>query len=118
MTIKEQVINESIERINKRLKVLQDLFEANPVSRICEIRIEAQKLLEKNTTIEQRTSKEFTAKIEQLAKEEKKQFRLANKLKNSSKLIDEQIRLDSELSSLNSELYYMNMKKDRGANSL
>jgi len=107
MSIKEQVIHETKKRIEKRLKVLRDLFEANPVSRICEIRIEAQKLLEQNTTIEQRTSKEFTAKIEQLAKEEKKQFRLANKLKDSSKLIDEQVRMETELAELNRELYYI-----------
>jgi len=106
ITIKEKVINETIKRINKRLTFINEIFNASPGSRICEIRIEAQKLLETHTTLKERTSKEFTDKIEALAKDEKKQFSFLTKQRNP-KIIDEQVNLEIELSDLNRELYYI-----------
>ena len=105
MKTKEKIIRKSINRIEKRLKILQDLFSATPVSNICEIRIKAQKLLSKNTTIEQRTDKDFVAKIGQLGKEERQQLEIIEKRKNMSKIIDEQVQLKIELEELNNELY-------------
>lgn len=113
MNIKEQVINESIARINERLIKIKNILDANPIGEICKIRLEAQKLLEENKTIEQRTSKEFVVKIEMLAKREKEQFRLVKQMKNTSKLIDEQVDLEMQLQELNTELYYIERKRTK-----
>jgi hypothetical protein len=64
-------------------------------------------MLEKNKTIEQRTSKSFIDKLEELSAREDFLFKLADEGKDSNSLIDEQVRLESELSDLQSELYYM-----------
>ena len=37
MSIKEQVINEAIERINKRLKAINEIFECRPLNRVIEL---------------------------------------------------------------------------------
>ena len=47
MKTKEKVIRKSINRIEKRLKILQDLFESTPISRIYEIRTEIYNILSK-----------------------------------------------------------------------
>lgn len=111
MTTKEKVIRESIERNTKMLKEIKELLEANPLSRICELRSEAKKLLDENQGIEKRTSKEFVAKIDKLAKEEKRMFELAKKQQDSAKLIDEQVKLEMELNDLNNELYLVQRKQ-------
>jgi len=116
MTTKEKVIRESIERNTKRLNKIKTLLEANPLSRICELRMEAKKLLDENQGIEKRTSNDFVAKIDKLAKEEKKMFALAKKQKDSAKLIDEQVKLEMELSDLNNELYFI--ERRRAGNAL
>jgi len=110
MDIKRQVINESISRIEKRLNEINKIFNSNPLSEICKIRIEAQELLEQNKTIEQRTSKEFIEKIDVLAKKEKKLINFAKKQRYSVELIDEQVELESQLRDLNNELFHMNRK--------
>ncbi len=71
MTTKEKVINESICRIEKRLSEIAKINDTNPISDLIAIRQEAQKLLEENTTIQQRTSNEFISKIEALSKKRK-----------------------------------------------
>jgi hypothetical protein len=111
MTTKEKVIRESIERNIKRLNEIKTLLEANPLSRICELRMEAKKLFDENKGIEKRTSNEFVAKIDKLAKEEKKMFALAKKQQNSAQLIDEQVNLEMELSKLNNELYFIERRR-------
>jgi len=116
MTTKEKVIKESIERNTKRLNEIKTLLEANPLSRICELRMEAKKLLDENKGIEKRTSSDFVAKIDKLAKEEKKMFALAKKQQNSSNLIDEQVKLEMELGDLNNELYFI--ERRRAGNAL
>lgn len=62
MTTKEKVIRESITRIEKRLKEIDDINNARPISDLIEVRKEAQSLLDAHTTIEQRTSTEFIKK--------------------------------------------------------
>lgn len=109
MTTKEKVINQSIEQLKKRLKEINFILEANPLSEICKIRKEAQKMLNENKTVESRISDDFISKIEVLVKREKEQFDLAEKLKDSTKLIDEKVDLEFELLELRNELY--NLKK-------
>ena len=107
MKKKKKIINQSIEQIQKQLNEINFILESNPLSEICKIRAEAQKLLEENKTIDQRTSNDFVSKIEILAKREKEQFKIAEKGKNSSKLIDEKIYLEFELNDLKNELFHI-----------
>jgi hypothetical protein len=113
MTTKEKVINESIIRIEKRLTEIAKINDANPISDLIEIRQEAQKLLEENTTIQQRTSNEFIAKIEALSKKEKRCINLAkeNTGQKMIDLMDERIKLEFELRDLNNEKYYIERSK-------
>ncbi len=111
MTTKEKVINQSIKQVEKRLKKINFILGAAPVSEICKIRQEAQKLFDENKTVEQRTSDDFTSKIKVLSKREKEQFFLAEKSKDSIKLIEEKIKLEVELSDLRNELYYIERRK-------
>ena len=66
-------------------------------------------MLNENKTVESRISDDFISKIEVLVKREKEQFDLAEKLKDSTKLIDEKVDLEFELLELRNELY--NLKK-------
>lgn len=113
MTTKEKVIKESIDRNTKRLNEICSLLDANPLSRVIEIRTEAKKLFEENKGIEKRTSSEFVTKIDKLANEEKRMFELAEKQQDSIKLIDEKVKIEMELSDLNKELYYIEFKQSR-----
>jgi malate/lactate dehydrogenase len=107
MTTKEKIIKKSIEQVQRKLKEVDVLLESNPASEIICIRMEAQKLLNENTTLKQRTSSEFISKLEALSKREKEQFALAEKGKDSIKLIDQKVKLEFELSDLRNELYYI-----------
>lgn len=111
MPTKEKVINQSIERVEKQLKEINFILDANPLSEICKIRQESQKLLDENKTVEQRTSDDFISKIEVLSKREKEQFSLAEKSKDSIKLIDEKVKLEFELSELRNELYHIERRR-------
>jgi hypothetical protein len=104
MTIKEEIIRESIKRNTERLEEIRTLLESCPLSRIYELRMEAKRLFDENQGIEKRTCKEFVSQIDNLAKEEKRMFKLAKKQKDSAKLIEEQVRLEIELFDLNNEL--------------
>ena len=112
VTTKEKVIRQSIAVCEKKLSEINNILNANPVSRICEIRIEAQKLLDENKSIEKRMSKDFILKIEELAKLEKEQFRIAKQSSNSIKLIDDKVELEMELTDLKNELYHIERKKN------
>lgn len=107
MTTKENIIRKSISQVQTKLDKINSLLEARPLSEICKIRQEAQVLLEENKTLEQKTSKEFMLKIENLSKREKEQFKLAKQSRDSSKLIDEKIKLEFELTDLKNELFYI-----------
>lgn len=111
MTTKEKVIHQSIRQVEKRLKEINFILDANPLIEICKIRQEAQKLLDENKTLAQRTSDDFMSKIEVLSKREKAQFALAEKSKDRIKLIGEKVKLELELSDLRNELYHIERKK-------
>ena len=105
ITVKEQVVREAIKRVNKRLLKINSDLNCEPLSRVIEIRIEAQELLDSGAD---RTSIKFVASIIRLAKEEKQQLNKAKRLnKNHTKMITEQADLESELRDLNRELYFI-----------
>jgi hypothetical protein len=110
MTTKEKIIHQSIEQIRKRISEIDYILESTPVSEIMRIRTEAQKLLDENKRIEQRTSDEFINKIETLSKREKEQFEIAVHQKNSIELINEKVNLEFELSDLKTELWHIERK--------
>lgn len=101
---KRAVLKESIDRINKRIVKIKEITEAKPVSRICEIRIEAQKRIKECT--------DYTKlNIDDLYEEEKKMFKLARKQqKEGTKLWDELFDLETELQELITEQYYTELK--------
>lgn len=107
MTTKERIITESIQQILKELEEINNILASTPLSTIYSIRKEAQELLEQCKTIEQRTSNDFLLKIEDLSNREKEQFILSEKLKDSSKLIENKVKLEMELQDLHNELYRM-----------
>lgn len=111
MTTKEKIIKKSIEQVQKKLNEVDILLQSNPASEIISIRMEAQKLLNENTTLKQRTSAEFISKLEALSKREKEQFKIASKSKDSTKLIEQKVSLQMELSDLNTELFYIELKR-------
>ncbi len=107
MTTKEKIIRKTIAEVERKLAEIKALLDATPLTEICKIRMEAQRLLEENTSLEQRTSHDFIKKIEDLSRREKEQFEIADKAKDSIKLIDKKVNLEIELSDLNRELYYI-----------
>lgn len=110
MKTRELLILKSIAIVEDKIKKIKFILDANPLSEICKIRQEAQKLLEENKTVEQRTSDDFIAKIEALSKREKEQFSLVEKNKDSIKLIEQKVDLEFELTELNNELFYIRKK--------
>lgn len=113
MTIKEKVINETILKIEGRLIKVRALNNATPILDLIKIREEAQKLLEENKTLDQRTSMEFMAKIEILSQNEQKCIKLAKELQGQKMfdLMDEEIKLELELRDLKNEKYYIEHNK-------
>lgn len=107
MKVKEKVIRRSIEEINKRLSEVNYILEANPLGDIMKLRTEAQKELEKARKNNTDTSDEFLEYIKKASKKEKELFALAEKQQNTSNLVSEKVELESELSSLNNELWYI-----------
>lgn len=114
ITVKEKVINQSISIIEKRLLEIEDIEEQRPLSEVIKIRQECQKLLEDNQGIEKRTSVWFTDKILELANREKKYIKMAKEYTGDKymKLMDEKAKLIIELSSLRSELWQINFRKN------
>lgn len=92
MTVKEQIINKSIARIEKRL---EEINNTHPILELIKVREEAQKLLDDNPTTKQRTSPDFIAKIEILSKKERRYRMLikASTGEKAMKLMDEELRL-------------------------
>lgn len=106
-TTKQKVIEETIKKVERELAKIDSYLNSNPLSEICKIRDEANKLLEKNKTINERTSDGFIKEIEVLSKREEEQFKLIKKSRNSTKLIERKVELQFELSDLLNELYHI-----------
>jgi hypothetical protein len=113
MTTKEQVIRESIARVNMRLCEINNILDATPLIDILNLRKEAQDLLNKNLKIEQRVSNEMLDKIEEYSKKEKEFFALAKiQQEKTIELLEEKAHLTIELGDLNGELYFIELKNN------
>ena len=110
MNIKEQIINESIDRIIKRIKEIDNLLNANPASGIINLRMEFAKFDKK---LGNRFCKEFDVELFRVAKEEKRLFALADKIEKigTINLLNEKGDLSSELYQLESEKSLINLRK-------
>lgn len=106
MKVKIQVLNKSIEIIEKRLAKIQQLLDYSPHSEIFAVRKEFAELLKNNTTPESRMTSEFYHKVIELEKRESIARKMIEKQKSSIKLIDEKVKLEFELRDLQSELFY------------
>lgn len=111
MSVKEKIIDESIQRIEKRISEIDSIIFADPLSEIIELRQEAQKRLDEARENGTDSSDEFLAYIKKCSKKEKELFKLAEKQQDTNKLLDEKSKLKSELSSLHSEKHYIEMRK-------
>ena len=107
MTTKEKIIRAAIADAKRQIEKIDALLEANPVSEIIKIREEFKALLEQNQGVEKRIRPEFLEAVEELARREKEQFRIAEMMKNSTNLIEKKVKLDFELRDLNNELYFL-----------
>jgi NADPH-dependent 7-cyano-7-deazaguanine reductase QueF-like protein len=109
MSIKETVILESISRIEKRIKEIDALLNATPLSSIIELRIEVNRL----NKIKSLPLKLYLEKIKQLGIEEKEHLKIA-KIQSEKTLdfIQEKVKLEMELDQLTGEMYFINYKKN------
>lgn len=103
MTTKEKIVRRAIAVNRKKIERIKYLLSANPVGRICELRIEAGKLLGKHGDDYATIAK----LIKPLAEEEKLMLDIAEKQKDMAKLIESQVAIEHELYELGRELYYI-----------
>lgn len=68
MTTKEKIVRQAISKVKKEIENIKSIVYANPLGRICEIRIECQKILHKHGY----DHATILRLIEPLGKEEKK----------------------------------------------
>jgi hypothetical protein len=109
MTTKEKIIRQAIDQVQKKVVATKELLSANPLGRICEIRIEANKILQQHGD----DYATIARLLKPLGEEEKRMFSLAEKQKNSMALIDKQVELEHELYELGCELYLINRGRER-----
>lgn len=103
MTTKEKIVRQAIAQAKKEVEKIKFLLSANPIGRICELWIEAQKILQQHGD----DDATILRLISPLAEEEKKMLALAKKQKNTMALIDRQVELELELYELGREIYHI-----------
>ncbi len=108
LTTKEKVVRESIRRIQKRIAKVDDLLYENPYEEMIEIHREFNDHMKAGDF-----SEAALKKLGELAEREKQLRARAKKISKpgySSKLIDEKVQLNSELSALASELSIIELR--------
>jgi hypothetical protein len=103
MTTKEKVILESRDRITKEIASIDEILDANVILEFIRNRKRAEQMI---ISGEWKT-KEGMETLEKLEKEEKRLITLAGKQLDSSEMISRKVKLQSELSDLNNELYHI-----------
>lgn len=103
MKVKEKIVRQAISQVQKKVAKIKAVLSANPLGRICEIRIEAQKILQQHGD----DHATIVRLLKPLGEEEKRMFTTAEKQKNTMALIDKQVELEHELSELLGELYFI-----------
>jgi len=108
MSIKRRVIEQSIEMAKKRLKEIDYILDANPVSDI--MRLEKETITEAKELIKQNKVQKSLELVTNAQKKRSKLFKLAEKQQKSIELTNEKVKLQMELGELNRELYYLNAR--------
>lgn len=103
MKVKEKIVRRAISQVQKKVAKIKAVLSANPLGRIIEIRIEAQKILQQHGD----DHATIVRLLNPLAEEEKLMFTIAEKQRDTMALIDKQVDLEHELSELLGELYYI-----------
>lgn len=105
MTATHRALKAELKKVQKRISVVDEIMNANPLWRIIEIRKEAQSILDTNKGDNTIISRLFKP----LADEEKRMFALSKK-QLSTKWIDEMMTLKSDEDNLINSIYYEERK--------
>lgn len=111
-TTQEGIIKRSIKVLNIKIKSLEEILNANPVGELIQLRIDFQAMVKKHDN--DWKSKELREFVEKAAVEEKKLKALAEKQQNTCEMISKLVKLKEEVSSMNRELFYIEMRQKKG----
>lgn len=111
-TTQEAIITRSIKVLDRRIKSKEEILNANPIGELIQLRIDFQAMLKKHNS--DWKSKELRDFVEVAAEKENKLKALAEKQQNTCELISELVKLREEMSNLKRELYYIEMRRQRG----
>ena len=111
MSIKEKVISEAIERIEKRIKEIKKIVFSNPLSDIIKLRQDVYPKIKSMDILDP----ELIKIVSEAAKKEKSLFKLADRqIKESVDLISELAKIQNELGTLKSEQWMIQQRKNGG----
>lgn len=110
-TTQEAIIKRSIKVLERKIKSMEEILNANPIGELIQLRIDFQAMVKKHNN--DWKSKELREFVEKAAVKEEKLKALAEKQQNTSEMISELVKLRQEVSSLNSELFYIDMRRER-----
>lgn len=110
MTTKENIVRSAIKSVSKKIASTRELMAANPIGEIIALRKKAYEIMKEHGS----DHKTIARLIEPLGKEEKHWLRIAEKQKDFIKLCDKLVSLEAELYDLNTELYCINKRSERG----
>lgn len=115
MSVKLEVLRESIARCKKLIDEKEKFLNENWLGKVCRVNIEAQKLF-KNTQKDERLNKEFCDKISALAKQEEFYLQKAKEYNELDKeaLMDEIVEINAELRELTLQLFIEEQKIKNG----
>jgi hypothetical protein len=110
MSATRTAIEQAIEAGEKRLAKIDEILNANHLSKVIELRRKANEIIQKHDDKQWSTIAKL---IEPLAKEEKRQMAAFNRQnKNHNRLFQEQLRIDSDLRDLRINLARLNLRRD------
>ncbi len=107
----KKVINETIKRIDRRLKIIAKTLDADPVTDMFEARKKACEIFKKHGTDYSKIAK----LIGPLADKEKRALAtLKRRQRSFTKLMDEQFKLEHEKAELTNDLFMIELREKRG----
>jgi hypothetical protein len=107
MTTKEKIIRQPIAAAEKEHGDILEILDATPLSGIIEVRKKAQVLLHEYEVGDPR----LTEGIAELADEETRLFKIAEKQKDANALIGRRVSLEIEINDLQGELWHIERTK-------
>jgi hypothetical protein len=102
MSAVTRALKTEIAKLEKRLKRLKEVIDADPMSRIFEIHGETAQIIEKH----QGDYATIAKLLEPLQKEEKRMYALAKKQKKLTEMIEDQVGLEFEIRELRNSLFW------------